>query len=159
MPSIVYPGTFDPLTTGHVDLVERACRLFDKVTVAVAENSKKKPMFTVDERVEMAAESLKHLENVVVVGFNKLLTHFLEDLGEQIVLRGIRAVSDFEYEFQLANMNRAMKADFETVFLTPADNLTFISSTLVREIASLNGDVSKFVPLPVLEAIQQKQSQ
>ena len=158
MPSVVYPGTFDPLTNGHVDLVERACKLFTKVTVAVAASSKKSPMFSTDERVAMASESLAHLSNVTVVGFNKLLTHFLADIDERIVLRGLRAVSDFEFEFQLANMNRAIKSDFETVFLTPADHLTYISSTLVREIATLHGDVSKFVPAPVLLAIKEKLS-
>ena len=156
MATVVYPGTFDPMTNGHVDLVERAAKLFDCVIVAVAASSKKNPMFTTDERVEMAAASITHINNVKVVGFDKLLTHFLEELGETVVLRGLRAVSDFEYEFQLANMNRAIKHDFETVFLTPADNLTYISSTLVREIASLDGDVSKFVPVPVLSAIDAK---
>ncbi len=155
MPSVVYPGTFDPMTNGHVDLVERACELFDQVTVAIAASTKKNPMFTLDARVEMATQSLAHLDNARVVGFNKLLTHFLEDIGERVVLRGLRAVSDFEYEFQLANMNRAIKSDFETVFLTPADNLTYISSTLVREIASLEGDVSKFVPPPVMKAVRE----
>lgn len=156
MATVVYPGTFDPMTNGHVDLVERAAKLFDGVIVAVAASSKKGPMFTTDERVAMAAASLAHISNVEVVGFNKLLTHFLEELDKTVVLRGLRAVSDFEYEFQLANMNRAIKHDFETVFLTPADNLTYISSTLVREIANLDGDVSKFVPAPVLSAIKVK---
>ena len=156
MASVVYPGTFDPMTNGHVDLVERAAKLFDGVIVAVAASSKKGPMFSTDERVAMARASLEHIGNVKVVGFNKLLTHYLEELGETVVLRGLRAVSDFEYEFQLANMNRAIKHDFETVFLTPADNLTYISSTLVREIANLDGDVSKFVPAPVLVGIKAK---
>ena len=148
MAQVVYPGTFDPMTNGHVDLVERASRLFDGVVVAVASSSKKNPMFSLDERVKMADESTSHIANVTVLGFDKLLTYFLEDINETVVLRGLRAVSDFEYEFQLANMNRAIKQDFETVFLTPADDLTYISSTLVREIASLHGDVSKFVPAP-----------
>ena len=156
MAQVVYPGTFDPMTNGHVDLVERASRLFDGVVVAVASSSKKNPMFSLDERVKMAAESTSHIINVTVLGFDKLLTYFLEDINETVVLRGLRAVSDFEYEFQLANMNRAIKHDFETVFLTPADDLTYISSTLVREIASLHGDVSKFVPDPVLTAILKK---
>ena len=156
MVAVVYPGTFDPMTTGHVDLVERAAKLFDHVIVAVAQSSKKNPMFSTDERVAMAQLSLSHMDNVDVRGFDKLLTHYLEDIGETVVLRGLRAVSDFEYEFQLANMNRAIKHDFETVFLTPADHLSYISSTLVREIATLNGDVSKFVPAPVLTAIKQK---
>ena len=152
----VYAGTFDPITNGHVDLVERAAKLFDGVVVAVAASSKKRPMFTLDERVDIAQRSLTHIPNVTVSGFNKLLTHYLEEIDETVVLRGLRAVSDFEYEFQLANMNRAIKHDFETVFLTPADDLTYISSTLVREIASLHGDVSKFVPAPVLTAINEK---
>ena len=156
MTSVVYPGTFDPITNGHVDLVERASRLFDGVIVAVAASSAKNPMFNIDERIEMAEMALSHLDNIKVIGFRKLLTHFLDDLDETVVLRGLRAVSDFEYEFQLANMNRAIKKDFETVFLTPADNLTYISSTLVREIATLDGDVSEFVPAPVLEAINNK---
>lgn len=156
MAQVVYPGTFDPITNGHVDLVERASRLFDGVVVAVAASSKKNPMFSLDERVKIAAESTSHIANVTVLGFDKLLTYFLEDINETVVLRGLRAVSDFEYEFQLANMNRAIKQDFETVFLTPADDLTYISSTLVREIASLHGDVSKFVPAPVLTAILKK---
>ena len=156
MAQVVYPGTFDPMTNGHVDLVERASRLFDGVVVAVASSSKKNPMFSLDERVKMADESTSHIANVTVLGFDKLLTYFLEDINETVVLRGLRAVSDFEYEFQLANMNRAIKQDFETVFLTPADDLTYISSTLVREIALLHGDVSKFVPGPVLTAILKK---
>jgi pantetheine-phosphate adenylyltransferase len=156
MTCVVYPGTFDPITNGHVDLVERAAKLFDRVIVAVAASSKKQPMFSLEERVDIAQQSLKHIPNATVTGFNKLLTHYLEELDETVVLRGLRAVSDFEYEFQLANMNRAIKHDFETVFLTPADNLTYISSTLVREIASLHGDVSKFVPPPALKAIKLK---
>lgn len=156
MTSVVYPGTFDPVTNGHVDLVERAAKLFDNVIVAIAASSAKNPMFDIGERIEMANQSLAHIDNVSIVGFRKLLTHFLDEIGETVVLRGLRAVSDFEYEFQLANMNRAIKHDFETVFLTPADNLTYISSTLVREIASLQGDVSKFVPAPVLQAINKK---
>ena len=159
MPSVVYPGTFDPLTNGHIDLIDRASKLFSKVTVAIAASTKKNPMFTSEERITMAKESLTHLPNIEVVGFNKLLTHFLEDIGENTVFRGLRAVSDFEYEFQLANMNRAIKSDFETIFLTPADNLTYISSTLVREIATLGGDVSKFVSAPVMKAINEKLSQ
>ena len=156
MAAVVYPGTFDPFTTGHVDLVERAAKLFDRVIVAVAASSRKNPLFTLDERVSLTQSSTAHIDNVDVVGFDKLLTHYLEDIDETVVLRGLRAVSDFEYEFQLANMNRAMKQDFETVFLTPADHLSYISSTLVREIASLGGDVSKFVPPPVLDAITNK---
>jgi len=156
MANVVYPGTFDPITNGHIDLVERAAKLFDGVVLAIASSSKKNPMFSHAERIKMAQDSLVHIPGVTVLGFNKLLTHFLDDIGETTVLRGLRAVSDFEYEFQLANMNRAIKQDFETVFLTPADDLTYISSTLVREIASLHGDVSKFVSKSVLEAIKNK---
>ena len=156
MANVVYPGTFDPITNGHIDLVERAAKLFDGVILAIASSSKKNPMFSHAERIKMAQDSLVHIPGVTVLGFNKLLTHFLDDIGETTVLRGLRAVSDFEYEFQLANMNRAIKQDFETVFLTPADDLTYISSTLVREIASLHGDVSKFVSKSVLEAIKNK---
>jgi len=156
MCTVVYPGTFDPMTVGHVDLVERASKLFGKVIVAVAASSKKNPLFVLEERVAMAKEAIEHLDNVDVIGFDKLLTTFLEDLGERVVLRGLRAVSDFEYEFQLANMNRAIKSDFETVFLTPEDHLTYISSSLVREIALLDGDVSNFVPANVLKAISAK---
>lgn len=156
MANVVYPGTFDPITNGHIDLVERAAKLFDGVVLAIASSSKKNPMFSHAERIKMAQDSLVHIPSVSVLGFNKLLTHFLDDIGETTVLRGLRAVSDFEYEFQLANMNRAIKQDFETVFLTPADDLTYISSTLVREIASLHGDVSKFVSKSVLEAIKNK---
>ena len=156
MTTVLYPGTFDPITIGHLDLVDRASRLLERVIVAIASSSKKNPMFSLEERVSMAAEALAGLDNVEVVGFDKLLTTYLEDLGERVVLRGLRAVSDFEYEFQLANMNRAIKSDFETVFLTPADNLTYISSTLVREIAQLDGDVSKFVPESVLRGLKAK---
>ena len=156
MTTVLYPGTFDPITIGHLDLVDRASRLLERVIVAIASSSKKNPMFSLEERVSMAAEALAGLDNVEVVGFDKLLTTYLEDLGERVVLRGLRAVSDFEYEFQLANMNRAIKSDFETVFLTPADNLTYISSTLVREIAQLDGDVSKFVPESVLRGLTAK---
>lgn len=156
MCTVVYPGTFDPITVGHVDLVERASKLFSRVILSVAASSKKNPMFTLEERVELAAEALSHLDNVEVVGFDKLLTTYLDEIGERVVLRGLRAVSDFEYEFQLANMNRAIKSDFETVFLTPEDHLTYISSSLVREIASLEGDVTKFVPANVVKALNKK---
>jgi len=145
MRTIVYPGTFDPITIGHVDLVERACRLFDRVVVAIASSERKRPLFSLDERIGLCEAALGHLQNVEIVGFDILVVKFLRERKGCAVLRGLRAVSDFEYEFQLANMNRAMDPDFETVFLTPADHLSFISSTLVREIASLQGDVSKFV--------------
>ena len=154
--TVVYPGTFDPITNGHVDLIERAARLFDRVIVAIASSERKSPLFTVDERVVMAQEVLGHLDNIEVKGFNILLTHFVTQQGSNCVLRGLRAVSDFEYEFQLANMNRAMNPDFESVFLTPAEHLSYISSSLVREIASLNGDINPFVPPTVACALRAK---
>lgn len=146
MKKVVYPGTFDPVTNGHIDLVERACRLFDNVVVAVAASTKKHPLFKVDERVAQVQKATAYLDNVSVIGFDILLVHLVEQLNANAVVRGLRAVSDFEYEFQLANMNRAISPKMETMFLTPADHLSYISSSLVREIASLGGDVSKFVP-------------
>ena len=149
---VIYPGTFDPITNGHKDLVERASRLFGEVIVAIAASEKKKPLFSLDERVALASEVLAHLPNVRVVGFDKLLSFFVRDMGGNVVLRGLRAVSDFEYEFQLANMNRQLNSEFETVFLTPSEHLSFISSSLVREIAILGGDVRQFVAPEVAEA-------
>lgn len=154
--TVVYPGTFDPITNGHVDLVERAARLFDRVVVAIASSEKKKPLFSVDERVALAQQSLSHLDNVEVKGFDILLTRFVTQQGSNCVLRGLRAVADFEYEFQLANMNRAMNPEFESVFLTPAEHLSYISSSLVREIAALEGDVTPFVPPVVVAALIEK---
>ena len=156
MTTIIYPGTFDPITNGHVDLVERAAKLFDKVIIGIAYSEKKQPLFTLEQRIELCRLSLPHLSNIDVCGFDNLLVDFARSRGSKTVLRGLRAVSDFEYEFQLANMNRAMDKEFETVFLTPAENLSFISSTLVREIASMSGDISEFVPKPVCEALQQR---
>jgi pantetheine-phosphate adenylyltransferase len=153
---VIYPGTFDPITNGHKDLVERAARLFDEVVVAVADSAKKKPLFSLEERVALAQEVVAHLPNVRVVGFDKLLSFFVDDMDANVVLRGLRAVSDFEYEFQLANMNRQLNRDFETVFLTPSEHLSFISSSLVREIAILGGDVSQFVPENVTKAFVEK---
>jgi len=154
--TVVYPGTFDPITNGHIDLVERAARLFDRVVVAIAESQKKQPLFNLAERVELSQQSLLHLENVEVCGFSGLLTDFVTEQGSNCVLRGLRAVADFEYEFQLANMNRAIKPDFESVFLTPAEDLAYISSSLVREIASLGGDITPFVAPAVAAALEQK---
>ena len=153
---VIYPGTFDPITNGHKDLVERASRLFGEVIVAVAASEKKKPIFTLDERVALAQDVLGHLPNVRVVGFDKLLSFFVTDMEANVVLRGLRAVSDFEYEFQLANMNRQLNHEFETVFLTPSEHLSFISSSLVREIAVLGGDVRQFVSPVVAEAFVRK---
>lgn len=159
MRTVVYPGTFDPITNGHIDLVERACRLFDKVLVAVAASSRKNPLFSLDERVELARVTLAHLPNVEVCGFDILLVEFVRQQQAQAVLRGLRAVSDFEYEFQLANMNRALAPTMESIFLTPAEHLSYISSSIVREIALLGGDVGKFVPPPVEAALKQKFAQ
>lgn len=156
MVKVVYPGTFDPITNGHTDLVERASKMFDHIVVAVAENRKKNPLFSLDERVELASTVLSHLDNVEVVGFSKLLADFVKEQGASVILRGLRAVSDFEYEFQLANMNRVLAPDVQSVFLTPDEHYSFISSTLVREISLLSGDVSNFVHPDVLDALIQK---
>ena len=152
----VYPGTFDPVTSGHEDLARRASRLFDRVILAVADSRAKKPFFTLDERVEMAREVLKDLPNIQVVGFSGLLMKFVQEQGARVVVRGLRAVSDFEYEFQLAGMNRGMYPDVETVFLTPGEQFMFISATIVREISVLGGDTSKFVPPYVAERLKVK---
>jgi pantetheine-phosphate adenylyltransferase len=153
---VIYPGTFDPITNGHVDLVERAARLFEHVVVAIAFSEKKTPLFSLEERVALCAASLTHVGNVEVTGFSNLLTDFARSRGARCVLRGLRAVADFEYEFQLANMNRAIYPEFESVFLTPSEHLSYISSSLVREIAALHGDVSPFVPPVVATALESK---
>jgi pantetheine-phosphate adenylyltransferase len=152
----VYPGTFDPLTRGHEDLVRRAGRLFGSVVLAVADSRAKRPFFSLAERIEMARDVLSDVKNLTVVGFAGLLTQFLRDNDAQVVLRGLRAVSDFEYEFQLAGMNRDLNPEMETVFLTPSAQHMFISATLVREIAALGGDVSKFVHPRVRERLVAK---
>jgi pantetheine-phosphate adenylyltransferase len=152
----VYPGTFDPLTRGHEDLVRRASTLFSALIVGVADSKAKRTFFTLKERVEMAQESLGGLKNVQVVSFSGLLIEFIRQHGARVVLRGLRAVSDFEYEFQLAGMNRSLYPDFETIFLTPSEQHMFISATLVREIALLGGDVSKFVDPRVEARLKQK---
>ena len=154
--SVIYPGTFDPITNGHVDLTERAARLFDRVVVAIAHSEKKTPLFNLQQRVELCQSSLAHLDNVEVMGFSNLLTDFAQSQGARCVLRGLRAVADFEYEFQLANMNRAMYPEFESIFLTPAEHLSYISSSLVREIASLGGDSSPFGPESVGAALRKR---
>ncbi len=152
----LYPGTFDPITNGHSDLVARAARMFDHVVVAVAESPGKNPMFDVEERVDLATRVLAPLKNVNVVGFSNLLVHCLRDNDAHVIVRGLRAVSDFEYEFQLAAMNRRLDPDVETVFLTPGEDYTFVSASLIREIAKLDGDVSPFVDSLVLDAISAK---
>ena len=154
--TVVYPGTFDPIHKGHVDLVERAASLFDRVVIGVAESSKKQPLFTTEERIELTYASLAHLDNIDVKGFSGLSIRFVEAQDSNCVLRGIRTVTDFEYEHQLANMNRAMNPEFESIFLAPSNSLAYISSSLVREIASMKGDVSDFVTEPVLAALNRK---
>ena len=152
----VYPGTFDPITLGHEDLARRAARLFDHLVLAVADSRAKRPFFTLDERVEMAKHVLSDLPNVEIVGFSGLLMKFVQDRGARVVVRGLRAVSDFEYEFQLAGMNRGMYPDVETIFLTPGEQFMFVSATIVREISTLGGDTSKFVPPHVAERLRIK---
>jgi pantetheine-phosphate adenylyltransferase len=152
----VYPGTFDPFTRGHEDLVRRASRLFAHVIVGIAESHSKRPIFPLEERVEMAREMVRDLPNVKIVGFDGLLMDFLRERNARVILRGLRAVSDFEYEFQMAGMNRSLHPDIETLFLTPGEQYMFISATMVREIASLGGDVSKFVHPLVAEKLAAK---
>ncbi|WP_374604391.1 pantetheine-phosphate adenylyltransferase [Arenimonas sp.] len=157
----VYPGTFDPITNGHIDLVARAAPLFDKVVVGIAESPGKSPALPLAQRVELARIALAGHDNVEVVGFHSLLAHFVHEIGAGVLLRGLRAVSDFEYEFQMASMNRHLIPDVETLFLTPAEQHSFISSSLVREVARLGGDVSGFVHPAVATALaaRWKQSQ
>ena len=150
------PGTFDPLTRGHEDLVRRAATLFDRIVLAIADSKAKRPFFAAQERIAMAREVLADVTNVEVVGFSGLLTHFVRDQGARVVLRGLRAVSDFEYEFQLAGMNRNLYPEMETLFLTPSEQHMFISATLVREIALLGGDVAEFVHPLVAKRLKQK---
>ena len=149
----VYPGTFDPITNGHVDLVDRAAPLFERLIVGVAASPSKGPALPLDLRVQLARDALAHHANVEVRGFDTLLAHFVRDLGAGVLLRGLRAVSDFEYEFQMASMNRHLIPEVETLFLTPAEEFGFISSSLVREISRLGGDVSGFVPAAVADAL------
>ncbi|MBM3353465.1 MAG: pantetheine-phosphate adenylyltransferase [Betaproteobacteria bacterium] len=149
----VYPGTFDPLTRGHEDLVRRASRLFDNLVLAIADSRAKRPFFSLGERIDMAQQALGDVKNLTITGFTGLLTDFVQTQKASVVLRGLRAVSDFEYEFQLAGMNRDLNPDMETVFLTPGEQHMFISATLVREIATLGGDVSKFVHPVVRERL------
>jgi pantetheine-phosphate adenylyltransferase len=152
----VYPGTFDPITFGHIDIVERASRIFDRIIVAIAINTNKKPVFSIQERVELAKEVLAPYKNVEILGFESLLIHFMKDHNANIILRGLRAVSDFDYEFQLAGINRYLDSNIESMFLMPAENYTYISSSFVREIAQLGGDVTKFVPQVVMKALHEK---
>ncbi|MDD5271469.1 MAG: pantetheine-phosphate adenylyltransferase [Methylovulum sp.] len=152
----IYPGTFDPITNGHLDLIARASRLYQKVIVAVAVNRNKAPLFTLDERVALAKAVTPEFTNVEVIGFDNLLVDCARAQGANVILRGLRAVSDFEYEFQLAGMNRRLAPQLETMFLTPAEQYEFISSSMIREIAQLNGDVSSFVPELVRQTLIKK---
>jgi pantetheine-phosphate adenylyltransferase len=145
MLTVVYPGTFDPFTRGHEDLVRRAARLFDRVVVGIAASESKRPMFTLDERIAMAREVLADLPNATVTGFSSLLMAFVHDQGARAILRGLRAVSDFEYEFQMAGMNRRLWPEVETLFLTPSEQYMFVSATIVREIARFGGNIGDFV--------------
>lgn len=155
----VYPGTFDPMTMGHEDLMRRASRLFDRLILAVAAGHHKRTMFTIAERLDMAQEIARPYPNVEVMAFRGLLSHFVTEVGGKVVVRGLRAVSDFEYEFQMAGMNRQLMPDVETVFMTPGDHYQFVSGTFVREIANLGGDVSKFVAPSVLARLSERVSQ
>ncbi|STX30022.1 phosphopantetheine adenylyltransferase [Legionella beliardensis] len=152
----IYPGTFDPITNGHIDIIKRAAQIFPEIIVGVASNEAKSPFFSLQTRIQLTQEALGDISGVSVVGFDTLLIDFVKEQRGNIILRGLRAVNDFEYEFQLAGMNRQLCADIETIFLTPSEHLMFISSTLVREIARLKGDVSQFVPEGVVTAFNQK---
>ena len=151
----IYPGTFDPITNGHIDIITRAAVLFPEIIIAVASNSAKRPFFSLDKRIELVQQVVGDLPGVSVMGFDNLLIHFAHEQQARVILRGLRAVSDFEYEFQLAGMNRKLSKQVETLFLTPSENSMFISSTLVREIAVLGGDVTEFVPAIVVQALLQ----
>lgn len=152
----IYPGTFDPITNGHVDIIARATRMFDKVIVAIAGSTSKPTTFSTEQRTQLASSTLSFLDNIIVCSFDGLVTEFAHEQGALVIVRGLRAVSDFEYEFQMASMNRQLKSEIETMFLTPAEHLSFISSSLVKEIASLGGDISKFVHENVATALQQQ---
>ena len=154
--SAMYPGTFDPITNGHIDIAGRAAKMFDRVVIAIAANPGKAPLFPLEQRIALARTATAHIPNIEVTGYAKLTVEFARENGLGFMLRGLRAVSDFEFEFQLANMSRHLAPDIETVFLTPKEQFTFISSTLVREVAVLGGDVSEFVHLAVAEALKTK---
>lgn len=154
MRTVIYPGSFDPLTNGHLDVIQRASKLFDRVIVAVANNERKKPLFTLQERLKLVADAVKHLPQVEADSFQGLLVDFVEARQGQAIIRGLRAVSDFEFEFQLALMNRKLNERVETIFMMPKDTYTFLSSSIVKEIASLGGDVSGFVPANVQAAMK-----
>ena len=152
----IYPGTFDPMTKGHVDLIERACKLFDEIVIAIAASEAKNPLFTLDERIQIAEKIFESNDKVKVVGFSGLLVDLAKDNNAKILIRGLRVVADFEYEFQLANMNRAMMPELESVFLTPKEQYSYISSSLVKEICKMGGDVSEFVDPISLSELKRK---
>lgn len=152
----IYPGTFDPITLGHLDIVTRAAQMFDHLVVAIAASPSKKPMFDLDERVELAQQVIAHLPNVEVVGFSDLMANFAREQQANVLVRGLRAVSDFEYEMQLAHMNRHLLPTLESVFLMPSEGFSFVSSSLVKEVARHGGDVTAFLPAPVHQALQAK---
>lgn len=152
----IYPGTFDPVTNGHIDIITRAASMFDKVIMAIAASPGKKPLFSLDERVAMARQATAHLANVEVVGFSDLMANFARDQQANILIRGLRAVADFEYEMQLAHMNRHLMPELESVFLMPSKEWSFISSSLVKEVARHHGDVTHFLPAPVHQALLEK---
>tara|TARA_Y100000741_G_scaffold320265_1_gene268719 strand:- start:35 stop:514 length:480 start_codon:yes stop_codon:yes gene_type:complete len=153
----VYPGTFDPFTNGHKDLVQRAAtNIFDKIYICVAENTKKDAIFSMAERIDLAKKSLAGIKNIEVIGFSGLLVDFAKELDAKVILRGLRVVSDFEYEFQMSSMNKKLNENIESIFLTPSESYAFLSSTLVKEIAELGGDISGFVSPEVKEALQEK---
>jgi len=152
----IYPGTFDPMTKGHLDLIERACKLFDEIVIAIAASEAKNPLFTLDERIQIAEKIFESNDKVKVVGFSGLLVDLAKDNDAKILIRGLRVVADFEYEFQLANMNRAMMPELESVFLTPKEQYSYISSSLVKEICKMGGDVSEFVDPISLSELKRK---
>jgi len=156
MRTAIYPGSFDPLTNGHLDVIERAVKLFDRVVVAVATNESKQPMFTLEERLDLVRRSTRHLPNVEADSFDGLLVEYAERRSAQAVVRGLRAVSDFEFEFQLALMNRKLNERIETIFMMPKDTYTFLSSRIIKEIGRLGGDISSFVPTHVQAALKAK---
>jgi pantetheine-phosphate adenylyltransferase len=156
MRTVIYPGSFDPLTNGHLDVIQRAAKLFDKVIVAVASNESKQPLFTLKERVKLVSDAIKHIPHARADFFEGLLVNFVEERKGQAIIRGLRAVSDFEFEFQLALMNRKLNESIETIFMMPKDTYTFLSSRIVKEIARLGGDVSAFVPAHVAKALKAK---
>jgi pantetheine-phosphate adenylyltransferase len=158
MRTVIYPGSFDPLTNGHLDIIHRAAKLFDRVIVAVARNKSKRPLFSLEERHQMVVSAIRHLPNVEADSFENLLVEYARERSAQAIIRGLRAVSDFEFEFQLALMNRKLNEHIETIFMMPKDTYTFLSSRIVKEIAQLGGDVSAFVPAHVRTALADKLS-